>query len=79
MSKLKNIAKVCHLLMNTRYGLSVPALRCRLDNNIHERTIYRYIHQIRDMVPVFGYELVETKRFHKYIYKLRPCPSKSNS
>lgn len=69
MSKVKNMTQVCHLLMETKHGISVNSLRCRL-NLVHERTVYRYIKDINDMVAVFGYELEESKRYGKRAYRL---------
>ena len=69
MAKLKNIAEVCHLLMESKHGISVNSLRCRL-NIVNVRTVYRYIKDINDMVGVFGYELEESKRYGKRAYRL---------
>ena len=69
MSKLKNIAELCNLLMETKHGISVNSLRCRL-NIVNERTVYRYIKDVNDMVGVFGYQLEESKRYGKRAYRL---------
>jgi transcriptional antiterminator len=69
MAKIKNIAEVCHLLMESKHGISVNSLRCRLDL-VHERTVYRYIKDINDMVGVFGYELEERKKHGRRVYRI---------
>lgn len=69
MAKIKNIAEVCHMLMESQHGISVTSLKCRLDL-VHERTVYRYMKEINDMVKVFGYELDERKKHGRRLYRL---------
>jgi len=70
MAKIKNIAEVCHLLMESKHGISVNSLKCRL-NIVNVRTVYRYIKDINDMVGVFGYELESIKRYGRNHYRLK--------
>ena len=73
MAKLINIAEVCHLLMESKHGISVNSLRCRI-HLVHERTVYRYIKDINDMVEVFGYELYQRKKHGRSVYRIVKKP-----